>query len=322
MKDPGLKGSIKHLFTQKYITKRAVDEIGFSIKAGDAVAYIGPNGAGKSTTIKMLTGILVPTSGEVKVDGLVPHKERIKNAKKIGVVFGQKSQLWWDIPMRESLYLLKDIYQIPDDLYKKNLDYFTEILGLDEFMSLPTRKLSLGQRMRGDIAAAFLHNPKIVYLDEPTIGLDIVVKERIRNFIKSINREHKTTVILASHDLSDIEDICDRLIIIDKGKIIYDGSLNKLKTDYTFVSLIDLVLTGNIKEIKTQIYRIPSAEILSVTAISPKTKQLTLSFNKNQISASAVLKKIINNFNIIDFKVKDTTIEDIVKKVYEGKFDF
>jgi ABC-2 type transport system ATP-binding protein len=229
VKDPGLAGAVKHLFKQKYKEKRAVDGIDFSIAEGEAVAYVGPNGAGKSTTIKMLSGVLLPTSGSVTVGGLIPHKQRMANAKQIGVVFGQRTQLWWDIPVIESFSLLKDIYEIPEAKYRETLEMFTELLDLSEFMGLPVRKLSLGQRMRSDLAAALLHSPKIVYLDEPTIGLDIAVKRRVREFIKQINRDYGTTILLTTHDLGDIEDICKRLIIIDNGRLVYDGDMQSVK---------------------------------------------------------------------------------------------
>jgi len=230
VKEPGLVGSLRHFFNRKYKNKLAVDHIDFGVEAGESVAYLGPNGAGKSTTIKMLTGILVPTSGSLIVDGLVPHEKRQRNARNIGVVFGQRTQLWWDIPVIESFNLARDMYEIPATRYRDNLAQFTEILGLAEFMNLPAAKISLGQRMRADLCMALLHDPKILYLDEPTIGLDIAVKDSIRGFIRSRVEERGTTVILTTHDLGDIEDICKRIVIIDNGKIIHDGDLAALRT--------------------------------------------------------------------------------------------
>ena len=224
----GVSGAFLDLFQRDYTKMLAVDHISFDIRPGELVGYIGANGAGKSTTIKMLTGILVPTSGEVKVSGLVPYNNNL-HKKQIGVVFGQRTQLWWDIAVIEAFHLLQKIYEVPQDEYKQRLDEFTELLELEELLHKPVRKLSLGQRMRCDLAASLLHNPPVVFLDEPTIGLDVSVKARIRQFIKDINRKHQTTVILTTHDLVDIEEVCNRLIIIDQGKILYDGQLDSLK---------------------------------------------------------------------------------------------
>jgi ABC-2 type transport system ATP-binding protein len=223
---------VKHLFTRRFTDRVAVANVDLTIEAGEAVAYVGPNGAGKSTTIKMLTGILVPTSGEVHANGVVPHKQRIQNARNIGVVFGQRTQLWWDIPVRESLALLKEIHRIPQDRYEATLQSFNELLELGELLPVIGRRLSLGQRMRADLAAALLHDPKILYLDEPTIGLDISVKDRVRAFIKQLIAERGTTVMLTTHDLGDIEDICRRIVIIDEGRIIYDGDLQAVKDTF------------------------------------------------------------------------------------------
>ena len=211
-KFPGLFGSIKGLFTREYTEKKAVNNISFEIASGDIVGYIGSNGAGKSTTIKIMTGILTPTSGRVLVDGIEPYKNRQLNAKKIGVVFGQRTQLWWDLPLNESFSLLKDIYEVSEDDYKERMKFFTDVLGLDEFIMQPVRTLSLGQRMKADLAASLLHNPKILFLDEPTIGLDVVVKEKVRKAIKEIHAKYGTTIILTTHDLQDIEELCSKII--------------------------------------------------------------------------------------------------------------
>lgn len=221
-KEDGLMGYFKNLIRPKYEEFKAVKNINFNIEEGELVGYIGENGAGKSTTIKMLTGLLTPTSGEIIIDGIIPYEKRIENNKKIGAVFGQKTQLWWDLPVIESFRLIKKMYKIPEGEYRKNLKNFTELLQLEDLLEKQVKNLSLGQKMRCEIAATFLHNPKIVYLDEPTIGLDVLVKENIRKFIKDINKEKKTTVILTTHDLKDIEDVCDRIILLDKGQIIYD----------------------------------------------------------------------------------------------------
>ena len=229
---PGLLGAVRNLFSRQYHTIIAVDKISFNILPGEMVGYIGANGAGKSTTIKMLTGLLVPSSGNIIVNGFVPWKDRNEYVAKIGAVFGQRTTLWWDLPVIESLNLLQFIYKIPSDQYSRNLDEFRQILEIDSFLNTPVRSLSLGQRMRADICAAFLHNPDILFLDEPTIGLDVVAKERIRTFIQHINQERNTTVILTTHDLSDVEKLCDRVLIIDHGRLLYDGYLNSLKNRF------------------------------------------------------------------------------------------
>lgn len=241
-RETGFLGAVKSLVKREHIKKEAVQNISFSINEGEMVGYIGPNGAGKSTTIKMLTGILVPTSGCVKVNGIIPYENRQENAKNIGVVFGQRTQLWWDLPTIESFELLKEIYRVSDKRYKKNMDTFTEILGLDEFLNTPVRQLSLGQRMRADIAASLPHDPPILFLDEPTIGLDVVAKEKMRTFIKEINLERNITVILTTHDMEDIEKLCERMILIDHGQKVYDGEIAVVKERFgkTRTLIVDL----------------------------------------------------------------------------------
>src|SRR5512136_2483469 len=222
-------GALRNLLTRDYRIVHAVDGVSFGVARGELIGYLGPNGAGKSTTIKMLTGILVPTSGEVTVDGRVPWKERTEHARRIGVVFGQRTNLWWDLPVIESFDLLHHIYRVPEQRYYQNLLKFQDLLGLGEFMHTPVRSLSLGQRMRADLAAALLHDPKIVFLDEPTIGLYVVAKERIRRFIQSVNRERGVTVILTTHDLGDVEKLCERVMMIDRGRLLFDGLLATLR---------------------------------------------------------------------------------------------
>ena len=239
-KYPGFKGAIKSFFSTEYTTKKAVDGISFEINDGEIVGYIGANGAGKSTTIKMMTGILTPTNGIVSINGLVPYENREKNAKNIGVVFGQKTQLWWDLPISETFSLLKDIYDVSDEDFEERMRFLKDVLGLEEFFLSPVRTLSLGQRMRADLAAALIHNPNVIYLDEPTIGLDIVVKERVRKAIKEINEKYKTTIILTTHDLNDIEELCSRIIIIDSGKKIYDGELNGVKEKFGYLTTVEI----------------------------------------------------------------------------------
>lgn len=231
---------------KKKQTKTAVDNISFTIPDGEIIGFIGPNGAGKSTTIKMLTGILIPDSGTVSINGMNLKKNRKQIMMKIGVVFGQKSVLCWDIPVLDTLKLFKDMYKVPDSVYAENMRLFKEVLGVDEFINQPPRLLSLGQRMKADLAAALIYNPDILFLDEPTIGIDVLSKERIRDFIKKINTERNTTIILTTHDVSDIETLCEKMIIIDKGSLLYDGTLNDLKESYR---------TTDLEEIIKKIYR-------------------------------------------------------------------
>lgn len=231
-KEEGVLGAVKYLIKPRYKEKEAVKGISFSIAQGDSVAFLGANGAGKSTTIKMLTGIMKPTSGSIRVMGRDPFKERMENAKQIGVVFGQKTQLWWDIPVIETFRLLKNIYEIPDSVYQENMEQFKEILGLERFLDQPPRKLSLGQRVRADLAAALLHNPPIVYLDEPTIGLDVAVKQKVYEFLRYINQEKGTTILLTSHDLNDLEALCTRLMILEQGDMLFDDQIEKIFSKY------------------------------------------------------------------------------------------
>ena len=247
----GFTGMVKYLFHPQYKEKEAVKGISFSIQQGECVAFLGANGAGKSTTIKMLTGIMKPTDGKISVMGNNPFRERIRNAGKIGVVFGQKTQLWWDIPVKDSFELLHSIYEIPDNVYEENLDLFKKILELEEFMDQPARKLSLGQRVRADIAAALLHDPPVLFLDEPTIGLDVAVKQKVYQFLQYINKEKKTTILLTSHDLKDMEWLCRRLIILEKGEILFDDEITKIFDNYpeaeTLEEIIIELFNGNTK---------------------------------------------------------------------------
>lgn len=228
-RDKGFGNAVKALFHREYEEVHALDGITFSIREGEMVGYIGPNGAGKSSTIKVLSGVLTPDSGQCTIDGRVPWKQRVKHVARIGVVFGQRSQLWWDVPVIDSFELLKDIYKVPDSVYRRNVDELTQLLDLSQLLRTPTRQLSLGQRMRCEIAASLLHSPKILFLDEPTIGLDAVSKLAVRDFVKRINQERKTTVILTTHDMQDIEALASRVILIGKGKILLDGTLDDIR---------------------------------------------------------------------------------------------
>ncbi len=311
-KEEGLKGYFKHLIKPKYREFKAVDEISFTIEEGELVGYIGENGAGKSTTIKMLTGLLTPTSGNVIVNGIVPKEKRMQNNKNIGAVFGQKTQLWWDLPVIESFKLIKKMYKIPEEEYKKNLKKFTEILNLEDLLEKQVKNLSLGQKMRCEIAATFLHNPKIVYLDEPTIGLDVFVKENIRKFIKDINKEKKTTVILTTHDLKDIEDVCNRIILLDKGQIIYDGSKQKFKDIYGKYVIADLIISDKSKEIRKNI------ALKNVEIIEEKENKLRIKFSHEETTIVKIMNEISKYCTIEDIHMKEAELEDILKEIYKG----
>jgi ABC-2 type transport system ATP-binding protein len=316
VKDPGLLGSIKHLGTRRFKDRTAVDDVNLSIEAGEAIAYVGPNGAGKSTTIKMLTGILVPSAGEIRVAGLVPDKQRIANARNIGVVFGQRTQLWWDIPVRESLGLLKEIYGVSDAQYEATLRDFNELLDLDEIMGQTARRISLGQRMRGDLAASLLHDPKILYLDEPTIGLDIEVKDRVRAFIRKIVEERGTTVILTTHDLDDIEDICKRIVIIDGGRVIYDGELQAVKDTYARERSITFFLHGA-APVEALRAKLPGC------AVEPGETgdSLVVRFDRFETEAGEVVAAVMASAELNDFHIDEPAIEDVIRKVYAGRLD-
>ena len=292
-KYPGFKGAIKSFFSREYIIKKAVDNISFEIEDGEIVGYIGANGAGKSTTIKMMTGILSPSSGTISINGLIPYEDREKNAKDIGVVFGQRTQLWWDLPLSETFSLLKDIYDVNDKDYKERMEFLNEVLEINEFILSPVRTLSLGQRMRADLAAALLHNPKIIYLDEPTIGLDVVVKEKVRSAIKEINKKYRTTVILTTHDLNDIEELCNRIIIIDNGIKIYDGSLSDIKGSYGYITTIEV----QVKSLKgNENFDINNEMNISKENLEMKVleNKIIVRFNRNFTNQAEIISKIIN----------------------------
>ena len=315
-KYPGLKGAIKGLFSNEKVTKVAVDDISFKINDGEIVGYIGSNGAGKSTTIKMMTGILNPTKGECLVNGVNPSKKRMDNAKNIGVVFGQRTQLWWDLPLSESFTILKEIYDVSDEEYKERMSFLNEVLGLTEFFDRPVRTLSLGQRMRADLGASLIHNPNVLYLDEPTIGLDLVVKDKIRDAIKEINERYNTTVILTTHDIGDIEELCSRIIIIDQGKKIYDGTLDKLKRTY-----------GTRKKVSMAVKHIDRIESIDWSVITGKAdsvvlekddegKKVTLNFDNNDIEVSDIIHAAMEVTMVKDIEIIETELADIVKEIY------
>lgn len=316
--EPGFKGAVKSLFSNEKISKTAVDDISFDIDKGEIVGYLGPNGAGKSTTIKMVTGILTPTSGTCTVDGLIPYQNRIENAKKIGVVFGQRTQLWWDLPLSETFELLKKIYSLDQDKYNQRLDLLREGLGLDDFMDRTVRTLSLGQRMRADLAAALIHNPKVIYLDEPTIGLDLVVKDQIRDLIKSFKEEYGTTVMLTTHDMSDIEELCKRILVIDKGKLIFDGDIRTLKDTYGTSRTLELTLKDaaafDLEKLKTQV-----GDVNEQLNFSFEANRLSVGHNKDNIDTVELIAHIVKYVGVKDIQIQDMPVSDIIKKIYKGE---
>ena len=315
VKDSGLKGSVKSLFNRKYDIVKAVDDISFHVEKGEILGFIGANGAGKSTTIKMLTGILTPTSGKIEINGQVPYKNRKRYVKEIGVGFGQRTQLWWDLALEETFSVLKQIYQVDEKDFEKRMGFLNEVLELNDFIKSPVRTLSLGQRMRADLAASLLHNPKVLFLDEPTIGLDVAVKNNIRKAITEINEQNKTTIILTTHDLNDIETLCKRIVMIDKGKIMYDGSLAEMKSKYGKYREVNMSLFEN-----DDFDKLHFVEDFCVTEedikIDRNKEKSTVTFNTDKISVSDMLSYILGKTQVKDISVKDVNIEEIVCRMY------
>jgi ABC-2 type transport system ATP-binding protein len=285
----------------------AVDDVSFSVEAGEAIGYIGPNGAGKSTTIKLLTGILVPSSGRVTVADMDPSRDRVRLAARIGVVFGQRTQLWWDLPLADSFELLRYVYRIPIDRFRSNLETFVDILDLQPLLETPVRQLSLGQRMRGDLAAAMLHDPEIVFLDEPTIGLDVVAKERIRRFLAELNTERGVTVILTTHDLSDVERLCRRILIIDRGRLIYDGDLGGVAESFEAES----TLVVDLYEPR------PPIEVPGATVARVDGPRQWLKFRRGETSAAELIATVAASVPLADLSLEEPAIEEIVREIYE-----
>ncbi len=309
----GLGGAVRDLFDREYSTLRAVDEISFAVDPGEMVGYIGPNGAGKSTSVKMLTGILTPTAGEVIANGLTPYRQRMAYTKTIGAVFGQRTQLWWDIPVVESFRLLKEIYEVSDEDYKTRLKRFDEILELGKFLHQPVRKLSLGQRMRCDVAAALLHNPPLLFLDEPTIGLDLIAKESIRGFLREINRDSGVTMLLTTHDLADIEELCERLMIIDKGRILFDGPLRELKRMLWRQTQVRFEL----KE-RSQGAQIEAVAIDNVACEREDELTYRLVFDREDYSNGEIIRRVVAAVDVRDIFIEEESIEDIIRRIYTG----
>ena len=310
----GVWGAISDLFARNYQTVTAVDRITFEIQRGEMVGYIGPNGAGKSTTIKMLTGILVPTAGAARANGFVPSTQRKQYVKTIGVVFGQRTQLWWDIAVIESFRLLQRIYEVPQREFDERMELFHGILGIRDYLHTPVRKLSLGERMRCDLAAALLHNPPILFLDEPTIGLDVVAKDHIRQFLREINQRYHTTVLLTTHDLDDIEELCRRIMIIDHGRLLYDGPLGLLKQKLLRTKQVKFVVKD-----ADHAARLPTLENdgLKLEQVDHLTYRVV--FDRTKISTTDLLRRILAQVEVRDLLVEDEPIEEIVKRIYAGE---
>ncbi|MEG0722414.1 MAG: ATP-binding cassette domain-containing protein [Lachnospiraceae bacterium] len=304
-----MKGAFRGLVKPEYHVIRAVDDIDFTIETGESVGYVGPNGSGKSTTIKMLSGILTPTQGTVHINGLVPTKERMKNNQHIGVVFGNRSQLWWDVPVIESFRLLQKSYEVPQELFDHNLEEFTDILDLKTFLNTPERQLSLGQKMRCNITAAFLHNPEVVYLDEPTIGLDAESKYRIREFIRRINQERKTTFIVTSHDFQDIEALCKRIILINHGKVIMDSNMNQVKKKFNQFKSVKFIIRP-----KTNI----KAEELRLYGVSFKESgpySIEAEYEVTKTDAMKVIEYVSRYYEVEDVAISGRDIEAIIQDI-------
>jgi ABC-2 type transport system ATP-binding protein len=306
-KKAGLRSSLATLLSRKYKIIRALNGVSFEIKEGEFVGMIGPNGAGKSTMIKILTGILTPSSGEVNALGIVPYEDRQAYAQNIGVVFGQRTQLWWDLPVKDTFDLLRHIYAVPMDVYKENMKRFTEVLGLDKYLHQPVRKLSLGERMRCDLAASLLHNPKIIFLDEPTIGLDVEAKFRIREFLKEQNK-NGMTIILTTHDTGDIEELCPRTIIIDKGGIIYDGLTSKFRERVA----TQRALVVDFKEPSPKRISLPSGARI----LSREGDRIIIGINIRKTAVASVIRHILGKYKIDDISTQEPSIEETIRKIY------
>jgi ABC-2 type transport system ATP-binding protein len=317
----GLSGAFRDLFSGNYRTVEAVAGISFDIEPGEIVGYIGPNGAGKSTTIKMMTGILKPTDGVIQVNGQAPYDNRIRKAQIMGVVFGQRSQLWWDLPVIESFRILREIYKVDQKMFDRHMDMFNELVGLKALYSQQVRTLSLGQRMLCDITASFLHNPQVVFLDEPTIGLDISIKAKIRSVIKKLNSERNTTIILTTHDLGDVEALCHRIIIIDKGKILYDGDIKRVNALFgayrTLKLQIDNFSESTLEDLKLKLADCFGADHgISIAEIEEFWTDITI--DQARTPLSDVLSFVMNNFPVIDVRIVEISMENVVRKVYDG----
>lgn len=309
----GLKGSFQDLFSRDYKIIRAVDDISLSVGQGEIVGFLGPNGAGKSTTIKMMTGVLEPTSGELMVNGRIPYKNRTANSQEIGVVFGQRSQLWWALPLIESFKLLKDIYQIPQKDYDDMMELYGGLVNFEEILHKPVRQMSLGQRTLSDILAAFLHNPKVVFLDEPTIGLDVAMKSKIRELILELNKQKSTTVILTTHDMGDVDALCERIVIIDKGKMLYDNDIRHLRQFFGSYRTLKIRPNEDMDVVEEHLEK----ELAGMDVrISHDEEWISILINEEQIKVLKVLEKVQEKHEIRDMQLEEISTEDVIKKIY------
>jgi len=311
-REEGLLGAFKGLFHRQIERRQAVAGITFSLDEGEIVGVIGPNGAGKSTTIKCMTGILVPSGGRVLVGGIVPWEQRRLNARQIGVVFGQKTALWWDVPVIETFKLLRDIYMVPEDQFRRNMALFDDILGMREFLTMPVRQLSLGQRMRADLAAALLHNPRVLFLDEPTIGLDVSVKERLRGLIREINKRQRVTVLLTTHDVGDLQQLAQRILVIDHGRLIYQGTIEEAIRQFAPESTVTVELSA------------PPAEPLALPhgeVVRQEGLRWWIRFRRDRISAADLVGHLIARYPIRDFTLTEPDIEEIIRGIYDRRYE-
>lgn len=310
IKEPGLKGALKSFVHPQREIFEAVKDLSFEVPKGQILGFIGANGAGKSTTIKMLTGILKPTSGYCRINGKIPQDNRQDYVRDIGAVFGQRTQLWWDLALQETYVVLKEIYDVPEKAFRKRMDFLNEVLDLNEFIKDPVRTLSLGQRMRADIAASLLHNPKVLFLDEPTIGLDVSVKDNIRRAITQINQEEKTTILLTTHDLSDIEQLCDRIIMIDKGQEIFDGTVTQLKQSFGKMKSLSFELKPGQEQVVSQFMGLPDI------TVERHELSLDIQYDSLRYQTADIIQKTMADFAVRDLKMTDVDIEDIVRRFY------
>ena len=324
----GIKGSIQDLFSRDYQTLKAVNDITAEIMPGEMVGYLGPNGAGKSTTIKMMTGVLEPTSGEILVNGRIPYENRTRNAQDIGVVFGQRSQLWWALPVIESFRILKEIYRISDKDFKDNLEYYDALVGASELYQKPVRQMSLGQRTLCDILAAFLHNPGVVFMDEPTIGLDVSMKSKIRELVGTLNKERGTTIILTTHDMGDVDALCKRIIIIDKGKMIYDNDIEHLRSFFGAYRTIRIQFERHAENLEKDVLEQQTSEVEAWLKVKfPQAKSIAVSvedswiqilINEEEVHMMEVVNCIQDNRPIADMNLQEISTESVIRKIYEG----
>lgn len=310
IKEPGLKGALKSFVHPQREIFEAVKDLSFEVPKGQILGFIGANGAGKSTTIKMLTGILKPTSGYCRINGKIPQDNRQDYVRDIGAVFGQRTQLWWDLALQETYVVLKEIYDVPEKAFRKRMDFLNEVLDLNEFIKDPVRTLSLGQRTRADIAASLLHNPKVLFLDEPTIGLDVSVKDNIRRAITQINQEEKTTILLTTHDLSDIEQLCDRIIMIDKGQEIFDGTVTQLKQSFGKMKSLSFELKPGQEQVVSQFMGLPDI------TVERHELSLDIQYDSSRYQTADIIQKTMADFAVRDLKMTDVDIEDIVRRFY------